>query len=189
MKQHAAWRHPEVDMPGGIFRGGPRAPRCRPGQPWLFCGRRPRESGRTGSSSDPEPDYTREPGQLVLARILLARTGPGRRSPCSAGLSRASEPARRPRASRSATWPGSSVPPLPDRRRLIPAPPASLTADRPRAGGAADAGGGPVEPGHCPRIGGHPGHRQRHVGHVLGKLSAANRTESVARARELSLIP
>ena len=31
--------------------------------------------------------------------------------------------------------------------------------------------------------------RQKHVGHVLGKLSAANRTESVARARELSLIP
>ena len=23
MKQHAAWRHPEVDMPGGIFRGPP----------------------------------------------------------------------------------------------------------------------------------------------------------------------
>ncbi len=28
-----------------------------------------------------------------------------------------------------------------------------------------------------------------HVGDVLGKLGAANRTEAVARARELSLIP
>jgi DNA-binding CsgD family transcriptional regulator len=27
------------------------------------------------------------------------------------------------------------------------------------------------------------------VGHVLGKLGAASRTEAVARARELSLIP
>jgi hypothetical protein len=30
---------------------------------------------------------------------------------------------------------------------------------------------------------------KRHVGHVLGKLGAASRTESVARARVLSLIP
>ena len=30
---------------------------------------------------------------------------------------------------------------------------------------------------------------KKHVGHVLGKLGATNRTEAVARARELSLIP
>jgi len=30
---------------------------------------------------------------------------------------------------------------------------------------------------------------KKHVGHVLAKLGAANRTEAVARARELSLIP
>ena len=30
---------------------------------------------------------------------------------------------------------------------------------------------------------------KKHVGHVLGKLGVANRTEAVARARELSLIP
>ena len=30
---------------------------------------------------------------------------------------------------------------------------------------------------------------KKHVGHVLGKLGAANRTEAVGRARELSLIP
>ncbi len=30
---------------------------------------------------------------------------------------------------------------------------------------------------------------KKHVSHVLGKLGAANRTEAVARARELDLIP
>ena len=30
---------------------------------------------------------------------------------------------------------------------------------------------------------------KKHVGHVLGKLGAANRTEAVARARQLGLIP
>ena len=30
---------------------------------------------------------------------------------------------------------------------------------------------------------------KKHVGHILGKLGAGNRTEAVARARELGLIP
>jgi LuxR family maltose regulon positive regulatory protein len=30
---------------------------------------------------------------------------------------------------------------------------------------------------------------KKHVGHVLSKLGAGNRTEAVARARELGLIP
>ena len=30
---------------------------------------------------------------------------------------------------------------------------------------------------------------KKHVSHLLGKLAAANRTEAVARARELGLIP
>jgi LuxR family maltose regulon positive regulatory protein len=30
---------------------------------------------------------------------------------------------------------------------------------------------------------------KKHVGHVLGKLGAANRTEAVARARQLGMIP
>jgi LuxR family transcriptional regulator, maltose regulon positive regulatory protein len=38
-------------------------------------------------------------------------------------------------------------------------------------------------------IRGHPRHGQKHVSHVLGGLGAANRTEAVARARELGLIP
>ena len=30
---------------------------------------------------------------------------------------------------------------------------------------------------------------KKHVSHIVGKLGAANRTEAVTRARELSLIP
>jgi LuxR family transcriptional regulator, maltose regulon positive regulatory protein len=30
---------------------------------------------------------------------------------------------------------------------------------------------------------------KKHVGHIVGKLAAANRTQAVARARELGLIP
>jgi LuxR family maltose regulon positive regulatory protein len=30
---------------------------------------------------------------------------------------------------------------------------------------------------------------KKHVTHVLGKIGAANRTEAVARARELGLLP
>ena len=30
---------------------------------------------------------------------------------------------------------------------------------------------------------------KKHVSHILGKLGAANRTEAVIRAREISLIP
>ena len=30
---------------------------------------------------------------------------------------------------------------------------------------------------------------KKHVSHILGKLGAANRTEAVARARDLGLIP
>jgi LuxR family maltose regulon positive regulatory protein len=30
---------------------------------------------------------------------------------------------------------------------------------------------------------------KKHVSHVLGKLGAANRTEAVARARQLAIVP
>ena len=49
--------------------------------------------------------------------------------------------------------------------------------------------GGPVEPGHRPRALVTLDTVMKHVSHVLGKLGAANRTEAVARARELRLIP
>ena len=116
MKQHAAWRHPEVDMPGGIFRGGPGRPVRLPG-----------------------------PAPACLRRRAAA----------------------------------------PD-----PGPPASLTADRPRAGGAEDAGGGPVKPGHV------PANLVVTLDTVKGMwatswASSARPTapRAVARARELSLIP
>jgi len=64
---------------------------------------------------------------------------------------------------------GSSVP-SPPGRAPYPGPPASLTADRPRAGGAADTGGGPVKPGQCPRIGGHPDPWSRAVATPAGSL-------------------
>jgi hypothetical protein len=37
--------------------------------------------------------------------------------------------------------------------------------------------------------GGRPGHGEKHVSHLLGKLGAANRTQAVTRARQLGLIP
>ena len=73
---------------------------------------------------------------------------------------------------------------LPAQRCLGGAGP-GRAADRPRAGGAGDAGRRHAEPGH------RRGTRiildtvKKHVSHILGKLGAANRTEVVARAREL----
>jgi LuxR family maltose regulon positive regulatory protein len=46
-----------------------------------------------GVGPDDEPDYAREPGHLVLARVLLAQTGPGRRWRCWTGCT----PRRSPR--------------------------------------------------------------------------------------------
>ena len=46
-----------------------------------------------GLGPDDEPDYAREPGYLALARVLLPRTGPARRSPCWTGCT----PRRSPR--------------------------------------------------------------------------------------------
>jgi LuxR family maltose regulon positive regulatory protein len=42
---------------------------------------------------------------------------------------------------------------------------------------------------HRRGAGGHPRHGQKHVSHLLGKLGSANRTEAVARARQLGLFP
>jgi LuxR family maltose regulon positive regulatory protein len=42
-------------------------------------------------------------------------------------------------------------------------------ADQPRVRSAEDAGGGPVESGHRPRTGGHPGHRQEACGPCPGQ--------------------
>ena len=72
------------------------------------------------------------------------------------------------------------------RRRAVAGP--GRAADRLRAGGAAAARRGQVRPAHRHDLVA-PGTVKKHVTHVLGKLGAANRTEAVARARELGLIP
>ena len=218
---------------------------------------------QSGLGADDEPDYPREPGQLVLARVLLAQDRPG---PALALLDRLHAaavaqdrigsvieigalralalaasgdeadavtapgrgahrwPARRATSGSSPTrarrWPrcsaGWSRPsaagqaaagvPLGYLARLQrafgagPAAPGQAghrrgarphrSADQPRAGGAEDAGGGAVEPGHRRPSWWSPWTRSRSTwAIVLGKLGAANRTEAVARARELSLIP
>ena len=62
-------------------------------------------------------------------------------------------------------------------------------ADRPRAGSPRDAGGGRPNQAIADQLVVTLDTVKKHVGHVLGKLGAANRTEAVARARELRLIP
>ena len=214
-----------------------------------------------GLAADDEPDYPREPGHLLLARVLLAQGRPGQAlalldrlhavaaaqdrtgSLIEAGTLRAlalaasgEEAAAVATLARSLTLacPRGYVRVFADEgppmaallSRLIAAQrtghaaggvplgylaelqrafdtghpasgPGRDTAAVPsivdpltsRAADPEDAGGGQVKSGHRRRARGHPQHRQEHVGHVLGKLGAANRTEAVARARELSLIP
>ena len=52
-----------------------------------------------GLTGDDEPDYAREPGHLLLARVLLARPGPARHSPCWTGCTRQRSPKTGPAAS------------------------------------------------------------------------------------------
>ena len=217
-----------------------------------------------GLGPDDEPDYAREPGHLVLARILLARDRPGQalalldrlhgtakaqdrtgslietgalralalaatgdeadavtalaealtlacpqghvrvfadEGPPMAALlgqlvaaRRPGQGSRPPQTSRSATWPGFSVP--------------SAPASAPEPGRGAVSPPGIVDPLTSRELevlemlaAGRSNQAiadelvvtlntvKKHVGHVLGKLGAANRTEAVARARGLSLLP
>ena len=90
-------------------------------------------SAKTGLGADDEPDYPREPGHLVLARVLIAEDRPGQAlSMLAAG----------------STNPAIAGQPV-------------VTLDTVK----------------------------KHVTQILGKLGAANRTQAVARARELGLIP
>jgi hypothetical protein len=91
----------------------------------------PRHGSRSGSSGLERttiPVYPREPGYLVLARVVLAQGEANGRWRC---------------------WTG-------------------CTRQPPRTGSAAV---------------------KKHVSHILDKLGAASRTEAVARARQLALIP
>ena len=57
-----------------------------------------------------------------------------------------------------------------------------------RAGGPDDAGSRQAESGHPRELVVTLDTVKDHVSHVLGKLGAANRTEAIARARELNLL-
>ena len=61
--------------------------------------------------------------------------------------------------------------------------------DRPRAGGAAAARRAHVQQAHRHDRVVALDTVKNHVTHILGKLDAANRTETAARARQLGLIP
>ena len=118
------------------------------------------------------------PMAALLARLIAAqRAGSG----------------RPPRASRSAAWPGCSarLAPEPVRRRAgttaVPGLVEQLTSRELEvlemlAAGRSNQAIASELVVTLDTV-------KKHVSHVLGKLGAANRTEAVARARELSLIP
>src|SRR5262249_6037839 len=61
-------------------------------------------------------------------------------------------------------------------------------AEPPRAGGTRAAGLGQVDQQMADELVVVPDTVKKHVGHILGKLGAANRTQAVARARALGLL-
>ena len=219
----------------------------------------------TGLAADDEPDYPREPGHLVLARVLLAQDRPGQAlalldrlhaaaaaqdrvgslievgalralalaasgeeaaavdalagaltlacpqgyvrvfadegPPMAALLGRLIAAQRagagRRRRSRSAAWPGSSARltrrhVAPGRRRgaavtAVPGLVEQLTSRELEVLGMLAAGRS--NQAIASQLVVTLDTVKKHVSHVLGKLGAANRTEAVARARELGLIP
>ncbi len=200
-----------------------------------------------GLHEDDEPDYTREPGQLVLARVLLAQGRPGpalafleRLQAAAAGQDRggslieigalralalaATGAGDRARAALAETLtlarPQGYVRVFADEGPPMAALLARLGAtdtglDSGPDSRAADRGrpGVPAVPGLIEQLtprelevlemlaAGRSNQAiasrlvvtldtvKKHVSHILGKLGAANRTEAVARARGLGLIP
>ena len=252
-----AWIRQTSGDPAGALKAIGEAGQAAPGPPGLLNpvpaqrarlllaqGNLPAAAGfvqQYGLGADDEPDYPREPGQLVLARVLLAQdrpglalalldrlhaaalaqdrigsvieigalrtlalaasgdeagavTSPGRDAPAGlpaglrAGLrrrgpadGRAARPARRGPARRPggrwrpARLPGRAAAGLrrrASRARIRPGHRRGArhrrSADQPRAGGASDAGGGPVESGHRRRARGQPGHGQEARGPFAG---------------------
>ena len=215
---------------------GPAQPGPRPAGPAAAGPGRPGRAARfpqeNGLGPDDEPDYAREPGHLVLARILLAQDRPGQALAlldrlhaaaaaqdrtgslietgalralalaatgdeagavtalaealmlaCPQGHVRVFADEGPPMAAllgqlvaaQRAGQAAAGVPlgylarlqrafgaghPAPRPGRGAVAARHRRPADQPRAGGAGDAGGGPVEPGHRRRARGHPRHRQ-----------------------------
>jgi LuxR family maltose regulon positive regulatory protein len=215
-----------------------------------------------GLSPDDEPDYAREPAQLLLARVLLARNDPGPALTLLDRLLAAAASQDRigsiieigtlralalaalgdhasalgaltealtvagPRgyvrvfADEGAPM-GALLADLPDARpsqrhaagRIDPRYPAALARACGLAGAASQRRAATAAPGLAEPLTGRElevlrllaagksnqriAHDlvvaldtvKKHVSHVLGKLGAANRTEAVARARQLGLIP
>ena len=103
-----AWIRQAGGDPAGALDAMDEAVRAAPGPPGLLnpiparrarlllaqgdLGGAARWTREAGLLADDEPDYARESGHLVLARVLLARPGPARRWRCWTGYTR-----RRPR--------------------------------------------------------------------------------------------
>ena len=222
-----------------------------------------RWTDEAGLGTDDEPDYAREPGHLVLARVLLAQARPGQalalldrlhltavaqhragsvieigalRALALAASGDADHAVDALAAALALACPQGYVRVFADEGRPMAALLARLIAAQ-RAGGAAaevplgclarlqralgaqdvvpgaGRGGGTAVPGLVEPLtsrelevlemlaAGRSNQAiaselvvtldtvKKHVSHVLGKLGAANRTEAVARARELSLTP
>ena len=100
---------------------------------------------------------------------------------------------RPPRPSRSAAWPGSSAllgrsePAAPHGRPAVPGLVDPLTSRELEVLEMLAAG--KSNQAIAERARRHARYRQEARQPILGKLGAANRTEAVSRARELSLIP
>ena len=90
-----AWIRQASGDPGGALAAIAEAMQAAPGLPGLLnpvpaqrarlllaqgdLGGAARWTAEAGLGADDEPDYAREPGHLVLARVLLAQAGPARR--------------------------------------------------------------------------------------------------------------
>src|SRR5689334_910281 len=147
------------------------------------------------------------PAAVTLLRPARLRPGLRRRGPADGGAAGSAHrrPAGRPArgqagaraGSRSATWPGSTAPstPRPPSQRQIPG-----EAARPTAPGIVEPltnrelevlrmlAAGQSNQAIAEQFFVTLDTVKKHVSHLLGKLGAANRTEAVARARELGLI-
>jgi hypothetical protein len=153
-----------------------RAPEAGPGGP------------RRRAVSGGGPGRRPRPGLPPGLRPGLRRRGrPHGRAPRPAGRGPVDRGDRRPR--RPPGLPGPAPEGLRRPARRAGGAQAGRTADHPRAGGAGAAGRRPAQPGHRRGAGGHRRHRQEARQPRPGQAGAANRTEAVARARELGLLP
>ena len=109
-----AWIRQAEGDPAGAREAMDEAVHATPGPPGLLnpiparrarllltqgdLGGAARWTSEAGLGADDEPDYAREPGQLVLARSCWPRTGPARRWHCWTGCTRRRPPRTGPAA-------------------------------------------------------------------------------------------